>query len=269
VRVRRCGYRVHVSTPLGLPDRITALLFDLDGVLTRTAAVHARAWKETFDRFLSRWQSKPGDSTWPFDIETDYPRYVDGLPRLDGVRSFLASRRIELPEGTPDDGPSDLSIHGIGRAKDDLVQELIARDGVETFPDSIDYVRRARDAGLACAVVSSSANTKLVLEAVGITDLFQARIDGIYADEHGLPGKPAPDTFLAGARALGAEPEGAAVFEDAIAGVKAGAAGGFGLVVGVDRVGPSHAEELKAAGADRVVQDLADLAGHEEVATSG
>jgi beta-phosphoglucomutase family hydrolase len=258
-----------VSSPLGLPDQITALLFDLDGVLTRTAAVHARAWKETFDRFLSQWQSAPGESNWAFDIDTDYPRYVDGLPRLDGVRSFLASRRITLPEGTPDAGPTDLTVYGIGRAKDDLVQELIERDGVETFPDSIDYVRRARAAGVPCAVVSSSANTALILETVGISDLFQARIDGIYATEHNLPGKPAPDTFIEGARALGAEPGAAAVFEDAIAGVKAGAAGGFGLVVGVDRVGPDHAQALKAAGADTVVRDLAELIDHGKAAVGG
>ena len=239
---------------LGLPDSVTALLFDLDGVLTQTAKVHDRAWKETFDAFLKQ---RDGESFTPFDPEADYDEYVDGKPRYDGVRSFLQSRGIELPEGDPSDAPDAETICGIGNRKNDLVLAMIKRDGVQPYAGSVRFVKAARDAGLRRAVVSSSANCRDVLIAAGIEDLFEARIDGKVAEEQHLKGKPQPDTFLAGARALGVEPAQAAVFEDALAGVQAGRDGKFGFVVGVDRVG--QADALRAHGASVVVQDLAEL----------
>lgn len=238
---------------LGLPDTVTALLFDLDGVLTRTAKVHAAAWKEMFDAFL---RDRAGASFRPFDMD-DYERYVDGKKREDGTRSFLESRDIHLPAGDPDDPPGTPTIQGLSNAKNDLVLRRLADDGVEVYEGSVRYLRAARDAGLSTAVVSSSANTPQVLAAAGITGLFDARVDGGTAKERGLAGKPAPDMFLAGAEALGVPPERAAVFEDALAGVEAGRAGRFGHVVGVDRVGQAAA--LKEHGADVVVQDLAEL----------
>jgi beta-phosphoglucomutase family hydrolase len=237
---------------LGLPDHVTACLFDLDGVLTETATVHAAAWKRMFDDFL-----RTRDGQAPFDEKTDYVRYVDGKPRLDGVRAFLKARGISLPEGSPDDPPGAETIHGLGRRKNDLVEEVLEHQGVEAYEGSVRFVKAARDAGLRRAVVSSSANTQAVLRAAGIEDLFEARIDGVVAEREHLRGKPAPDTFLAGARALGVEPAHAAVFEDALAGVEAGRAGNFGCVVGVDRGGA--AEGLRAHGADIVVTDLAEL----------
>jgi beta-phosphoglucomutase family hydrolase len=241
---------------LGLPPEVIACLFDLDGVLTRTAVVHARAWKETFDAFLEARARQSGEEFVPFE-SSDYDRYVDGRPRLDGTRNFLRSRGIELPEGDPSDRPDAPTIHGVSNAKNQRVLELLAEGKIETYDGSIEYVRRARQHGLRTAVVSSSANTAQVLEAAGIADLFDARIDGVVAMERGLEGKPAPDTFLAGAEALGAAPDQAAVFEDALAGVEAGRAGKFAVVVGVDRVG--QAEALKAHGADVVVKDLSEL----------
>lgn len=242
---------------LGLPDGVTACLFDLDGVLTQTAKVHDRAWKQTFDAYLHRRAAKTGERFVEFDPARDYDEYVDGRPRYDGVRAFLASRGITLPEGSPADPPDRETICGIGNRKNDLVLELIRHDGVEAYDGSVRFVRAAREAGLQRAVVSSSANCRDVLVAAGIDDLFEARIDGVVADEQHLKGKPAPDTFLAGARALGVAPGSAAVFEDALAGVAAGRAGGFGYVVGVDRVG--QADALRAHGASVVVQDLAEL----------
>jgi beta-phosphoglucomutase family hydrolase len=242
---------------LGLPAGVRACLFDLDGVLTQTAVVHAAAWKQMFDEFLRDSAARRGEPFVPFDSVTDYDEYVDGKPRADGVRSFLASRRIELPEGDPDDAPSATTIHGLGNRKNELVLALIERDGVEAYEGSVRYVRAARAAGLRRAVVSSSANCREVLEAAGITDLFEVRVDAIVSKREGLKGKPAPDTFLFAARALGLEPAGCAVFEDALAGVEAGRAGGFGFVVGVDRVG--QAEALRHHGADVVVSDLAEL----------
>ncbi len=239
---------------LGLPDGVTACLFDLDGVLTQTAKVHAAAWKQTFDEYL---RQRDGEGFQEFDIVSDYDEYVDGKPRYDGVRSFLQSRGIELPEGSPDDPPSQETICGIGNRKNDLVVKLITDEGVEAYEGSVRYVEAARDAGLRRAVVSSSANCKDVLIAAGIEDLFEERIDGIVAEREHLKGKPAPDTFLAGARALGVEPAQAAVFEDALAGVHAGRAGEFGFVVGVDRVG--QAQALREHGASVVVQDLGEL----------
>ncbi len=246
---------------LGLPPATTALLFDLDGVLTRTAATHARAWKASFDQFLERWGADRDDPQEPFDLDEDYARHVDGKPRQDGIRAFLAARSITLPEGLPGDPPDAFTVAAIAADKDSRVHALIESEGVQTFDDSIAYVRRAHESGLRCAVVSSSANTQLVLRRVGIEDLFDARIDGVVAAERGLPGKPAPDTFLAGAAALHARPDQAVVFEDAIAGVQAGAAGGFALVVGVDRVGNGHGAALAEQGADIVVTDLGELIG--------
>ncbi|MGI8712933.1 MAG: HAD family hydrolase [Solirubrobacteraceae bacterium] len=242
---------------LGLPDSITALLFDLDGVLTQTAKVHAHAWKQTFDEYLKKRAQTTGDAFKEFDQHDDYDEYVDGLPRYDGVRNFLKSRGIELPEGSPDDSPDHETICGIGNRKNDIVLRLIKDQGVDAYAGSVRYVKAARDAGLRRAVVSSSANCQDVLIAAGIEDLFEARIDGKVADEQHLKGKPHPDTFLAGAKALGVEPAHATVFEDALAGVQAGRDGNFGYVVGVDRVG--QADALRAHGASIVVDDLADL----------
>jgi beta-phosphoglucomutase family hydrolase len=241
---------------LGLPPEVTACLFDLDGVLTRTAVVHARAWKETFDGFLTARAEQTGEPFVPFS-SGDYDRYVDGRPRLDGTRNFFRSRGIELPEGDPADPPDAATINGVSNRKNARVLELLAEGKIEVYDGSIEYVRRARQAGLRTAVVSSSANTAQVLESAGIADLFEARIDGLVAIERRLDGKPAPDTFLAGAEALGATPGQAAVFEDALAGVEAGRAGKFAVVVGVDRVG--QADALEAHGADVVVQDLSEL----------
>jgi beta-phosphoglucomutase family hydrolase len=242
---------------LGLPDPIRACLFDLDGVLTKTAVVHAAAWKEMFDEFLRRRSEQTGEELVPFDAKGDYDRFVDGKPRYDGVRSFLASRGIELPEGSPDDPPDADTVAGLGNRKNDLVLALLRRDGVEAYEGSVRYVEAVREAGLPCAVVSSSANTQEVLQAAGLEHLFELRVDGLTARAESLKGKPAPDTFLAAARKLGIEAAAAAVFEDALAGVEAGRAGSFGYVVGVDRTG--QAEELREHGADIVVQDLAEL----------
>jgi beta-phosphoglucomutase family hydrolase len=229
---------------LGLPDGVTALLFDLDGVLTQTARVHQEAWKEMFDDYL---RERDGEGFDPFS-PSDYERYVDGMPRYDGVRTFLRSRGIEPEEGL---------VRMLGDRKNDAVQRKIREEGVEVYEGSRRYLEAARDAGLSRAVVSSSANAKEVLEVTGLAPLIDARVDGVLATERGLPGKPLPDTFLEGARMLGAEPAQAAVFEDALAGVEAGRAGRFGAVIGVDRVG--QAEALREHGADRVVQDLDEL----------
>jgi beta-phosphoglucomutase family hydrolase len=242
---------------LGLPNAIRACLFDLDGVLTQTAKIHAAAWKEMFDAFLRKRAAQTGESFEPFDPVADYDEYVDGKPRYDGVRSFLAARGLDLPEGTPDDPPDALTVHGLGNRKNELVLALIERQGVEVYEGSVRYVRAARDAGLGRAVVTSSANAEQVLAAAGIDDLFDVRIDGVVAAQQHLEGKPAPDTFLAAAQALEVAPDRAAVFEDALAGVAAGRAGRFGLVVGVDRVG--QADELLEHGADVVVTDLSEL----------
>jgi beta-phosphoglucomutase family hydrolase len=233
---------------LGLPDGITALLFDLDGVLSQTAKVHAAAWKQAFDEFLKDKAEREGGEFVAFDAHDDYDEYVDGLPREDGVRSFLKSRGIKPDEDT---------VARISERKNDLVLELIRRDGVDAYDGSVRYVDAARAAGLKLAVVSSSANAKDVLTSIGILDRFETVVDGHAVKEGGLKGKPAPDTFLEGARRLGAEPAQAAVFEDALAGVEAGRAGGFGAVIGVDRVGQAGA--LREHGATVVVQDLDEL----------
>lgn len=242
---------------LGLPDGTLACLFDLDGVVTKTALVHAAAWKQMFDAFLREHAAETGTEFVPFDPVREYDRYVDGRPRLDGTRTFLRSRGIELPEGDPSDPPTAHTIYGLSNRKNALVLEMIDKMGVEVYDGSVRYIRRVREAGLHTAVVSSSANTVQVLNVAGIADLFDTRIDGVIAKERGLAGKPAPDTFLAAAQDLGVPPARAAVFEDALAGVEAGRAGHFGVVVGVDRTGQAH--DLAEHGADIVVQDLEEL----------
>src|SRR5215208_5533132 len=242
---------------IGLPDSVQACLFDLDGVLTRTATVHAAAWKEMFDGYLRERAARTGEEFVPFDPVADYTRYVDGKPRYDGVRSFLTARGIELPEGESGDPPGAETVRGLGNRKNELVLRLIHEEGVDVYDGSVRYLEAACEAGLRRAVVSSSANTRDVLVAAGIEGFFEARIDGVVAEREGLKGKPAPDTFLAGARALDVAPTQAAVFEDALAGVEAGRAGGFACVVGVDRVG--QAEALREHGASIVVSDLSEL----------
>ncbi|MEU6460020.1 MULTISPECIES: beta-phosphoglucomutase family hydrolase [unclassified Streptomyces] len=244
-----------MSTQLGLPEDIQACLFDLDGVVTRTAVVHAAAWKETFDAFL---RERDGADFRPF-TDSDYDEYVDGRPRADGVRSFLASRGVDLPEGGPDDPPDAPTVNGVGNRKNELLLAKIRTDGVEPYEGTLRYIDAVRAAGLATAIVSSSANTRDVLHSIDAEGLFDVRIDGVVARERKLPGKPHPDTFLAAARDLGVDPSRAAVFEDALAGMDAGRSGHFGFVVGVDRVGQTDA--LYAHGADRVVKDLAELGG--------
>ena len=244
---------------LGLPDGMHACLFDLDGVLTPTAQIHAAAWKATFDEYLRSRAQRRDQHFIPFDAVRDYDEYVDGKPRDEGVRSFLASREIDLPDGRPSDPAGAETVSGIGNRKNDLVLKIIQEQGVRPYEGSVRYVESCRAAGLRCAVVSSSANCRRVLAAADIEHLFEAIIDGTLAKREHMKGKPAPDTYLAGARALGAEPGAAVVFEDALAGVEAGRAGRFGFVVGVDRVG--QAEALSAHGADVVVKDLAELLG--------
>jgi beta-phosphoglucomutase family hydrolase len=242
---------------LGLPDAIRGCLFDLDGVLTQTAVVHAAAWQEMFDTFLRARAQESGERFVPFDPVGDYDEYVDGRPREEGTESFLASRGIHLAVGAADDPPGTPTIHGLSSAKNEILQRRLRTDGVHAYPGSVRYVHAVREAGLRRAVVSSSANTADVLTAAGIADLFEVRIDGVVAAHEHLRGKPAPDTYLAAAKALGLGPEAAAVFEDALAGVAAGRAGQFGCVVGVDRAG--QADALREHGASIVVSDLGDL----------
>ena len=242
---------------LGLPLEIRACLFDLDGVLTDTAKLHAKAWQEMFDGFLSERARSSAKPFVPFDVLRDYDQYVDGKPRDEGTRSFLDSRDVQLPEGTDSDPPTAQTIHGLGKRKNAILLASIREQGVEAYPGSVRYLRAVKHAGLRTAVVSSSKNCQEVLVAAGISELFDARVDGVVAAEQRLPGKPAPDTYLAAARAVATIPAQAAVFEDALAGVAAGRAGHFGFVVGVDRVG--QADELRRYGADVVVTDLAAL----------
>jgi beta-phosphoglucomutase family hydrolase len=244
---------------LRLPAQVLACLFDLDGVLTQTARLHAAAWKEMFDAYL-RMRARAdghGASFVPFDVNVDYAAYVDGKERNDGVRSFLRSRGIALPEGTPGDPPEADTVIGLGTRKNKRVLALIEHEGVAAYAGSVRFVRAARAHRLRCAVVSSSSNCSAVLEAAGIADLFEATVDALVAARDHLAGKPAPDTFLAAAEMLGADPSSAAVFEDSLAGIQAGRAGRFALVVGVDRIG--QAAELRARGADIVVSDLDEL----------
>ena len=237
-----------------LPETIRACLFDMDGVLTDTASVHAEAWKRMFDEYL---RERLGPDAEPFDVARDYGQYVDGKPRQDGVRDFLASRGIELPEGTPDDPPDVDTIYGVGTRKNVLVLKLIEERGVDVYDGSVRFVDEMRAAGMKTAVVSSSANTELILDRAGLADRFEARVDGVTLATENIKGKPAPDSFLRAAELLDTPPEAAAVFEDALAGVAAGKAGGFGVTVGVDRHG--QPEALREHGADVVVSDLAEL----------
>ncbi len=240
-----------------LPGHISACLFDLDGVLTRTAEVHAAAWKEMFDGFLRSRSERTGEPFRPLALPGDYLAHIDGGLRTDGVRHFLASRGINLPEGSPADPPGAETVHGLATRKNDLVLEIMRRDGIAAYEGSVRFVAAARDAGLRRAVVSASRNCREALEAAGLIGLFEARVDGVVAAERGLRGKPAPDMFLAAAESLGAPAPSCAVFEDAVSGVEAGRAGGFGWVVGVDRGG--NREALSRQGADVVVADLAEL----------
>lgn len=242
---------------LNVPDGITTCLFDLDGVLTQTAKIHAKAWKDMFDDFLRDWAERSGEQFHEFDRPTDYDEYVDGKPRLEGVQSFLESRDIDVPMGSPSDPPEAETVHALGTRKNDLVLELIRQQGVEPYEGSVRFAEAAREQGLRRAVVSSSTNCRDVLDTAGIAQLFEVVVDGVVAERENLAGKPAPDTFLEAARLLGAEPADAAVFEDALAGVEAGRAGNFGWVVGVDRTG--QADALRRRGADVVVEDLAEL----------
>jgi beta-phosphoglucomutase family hydrolase len=251
-----------VSSELGLPEKVRACLFDLDGVLTDTASVHTKAWKEMFDAFLSQRAESTGEEFVPFDPESDYRKYVDGKKREDGVRSFLDSRDIELPDGDPDDPGEKETIYGLGTRKNDMFQKVLHDDGVKVFEGSRRYLEAVLAAGLGIAVVSSSANTRDVLELTGLDRFVQQRVDGVTLREENIAGKPAPDSYLRGAELLDVSADAAAVFEDAISGVQAGRSGDFGFVVGVDRVG--QAEDLRENGADVVVTDLADLLGEDD-----
>lgn len=252
---------------LGLPDGIKGCLFDMDGVLTRTATLHASAWKQMFDEFLAERGERSGQHLAPFDSDSDYDRYVDGRSRADGTRAFLQSRGIHLPEGEESDPSGSHTVHGLSKRKNDLVLQKLKEGGVGVFEDTLIYVRAVIDRGLKLAVVSASANTAQVLESAGIADLFPVRVDGLVAAERHLSGKPAPDMYLAGADALELEPAEAAVFEDALAGVEAGRAGRFGFVVGVDRVG--QRDELERHGADVVVSELTELLTESEPGRGG
>ena len=239
--------------------RYEAVLFDLDGVLTATAALHARAWKRMFDDFLVARASRSGETPVPFELPRDYALYVDGLPRYDGVRGFLAARQIDLPAGSPDDPLDRQTVCGLGNRKQQFFSDLLASEGVEAYPGSVAVVRHLVASGVRTGVVSSSRSSEAILAAAGLSELFGVRIDGVVAAERGLAGKPAPDTFVHAARMLGAAPSRSAVVEDALSGVEAGRAGGFALVVAIDRTG--SAEALARAGADVVVTDLGDTLG--------
>ncbi len=242
------------TIPLLDRARFDAVLFDLDGVLTSTASMHARLWKKMFDEYRAHLVEQGAPAFPPFEIGNDYRPYVDGKPRYDGVRSFLASRGITLPDGESSDSPGFDTVCALGNRKDSYVTEALAEGGAETFPSSIEFLKIALDKGCLTAVVSSSRNCQLVLQAVEIENLFSVRIDGLVAEERGLAGKPSPETFLAAAAQLGVPPARCIVVEDAIVGVEAGVAGNFGFVLGIARHGDDS--ELKAVGAHLVVSDL-------------
>ena len=238
-------------------NKYDAVLFDLDGVVTNTATLHAACWKQMFDEYLRERAEQKGEAFRPFDLATDYRLYVDGEPRFDGVRDFLRSRGIHLPEGSPDD-PADLeTVHGLGNRKNDLVNRAIAKAGVEPYAGTVQFIRQLRRDGFKIAIVTSSQNCDAVLRAAKLDDLFEVQVDGNLIQAQRLAGKPAPDTFLMAAKLLGVEPIRAVVIEDAISGVEAGSRGGFGLVIGVARRG--NAEELRRHGAHLVVEDLGEL----------
>ena len=246
-------------------SRFDAVIFDLDGVVTQTSAVHAAAWKRLFDAYLAERAARTGTSPdaapdsplRPFDLETDYRLYVDGKPRYDGVRDFLASRGIELPMGDPSDPPGRETVCGLGNGKNDFFNAEVEEHGVKTFPSTVALIHQLRDAGIRVGLMSSSKNTAMVLDVTGTTDLFEVRVDGVVAAEVGLPGKPDPAMYLETARRLGVDAARSVVVEDALSGVEAGRRGEFGLVIGVDRLG--QAAELATAGADVVVDDLAEV----------
>ncbi|MEP6888079.1 MAG: beta-phosphoglucomutase family hydrolase [Nitrospirales bacterium] len=246
--------------PLDL-TRFNAALFDLDGVVTKTAAVHARAWQHLFNDYLRADSIRTGRAFRPFDIEYDYRQYVDGKPRYEGVKSFLDSREIALPWGAPDDGPEEDTIYGLGNKKDGYFQKYLGETGVDVYPETVRFLRMVRDHGMKTAVVSSSNHCAQVLDAAGLTSLFDTRIDGHETQRLHLRGKPAPDTFLEAARRLDVAPQRAMVIEDAQAGVEAGRNGGFGLVIGLDH--RNQAEALRQHGADIVAADLAEFLPHD------
>lgn len=239
------------------PDRFDAVLFDLDGVLTSTAAIHATCWKLMFDYFLQHRAEETGEPFVPFDMDKDYKSFVDGKLRYDGVKGFLSSRKIQLPYGSPEDDPQLETVCGLGNRKDALVKKRLDNEGVEVFAGSVAVVNWLRERGIRTAVVSASKNCRQILQTAGIRDLFEQVVDGEVAERLHLAGKPAPDTFIKGAELLGVAPNRAVVVEDAISGVQAGRAGGFGLVIGVDRHGDP--DSLLRHGADRVVADLGEL----------
>jgi len=238
-------------------DRYDAVLLDMDGVITDTASIHARCWKTMFDEYLQKWSAQNAQPFRPFDVGTDYKVYVDGKPRYQGVRDFLKSRGITLPDGSPNDPPTAETVSGLGNLKNELVNDVLASSGAQAYPGSVVFIKYLRRMGFKTAVVTSSQNCQAVLRAVKLDNFFDARVDGNIRIQYGLKGKPAPDSFLKAAEFLGVLPGRAVVIEDAISGVQAGSAGGFGLVIGVARTG--NAEELKANGADVVVNDLSDL----------
>jgi beta-phosphoglucomutase family hydrolase len=238
-------------------DRYDAVLLDLDGVITDTASIHAACWKQMFDEYFQERAAQKGEASRPFDIATDYLLYVDGKPRYDGVRDFLTSRGIRLPEGSPDDPPQAETVDGLGNRKNDLVNKIIEEKGVEPYEGSVKLIRQLRHQGFKIAVVTSSQNCRAVLKAAKLDDCFDVKVDGNTIHAQHLAGKPAPDTFLMGAKLLGVEPARAVVIEDALSGVEAGRAGNFGLVIGVARKG--NADELRRHGANLVVNDLGEL----------
>jgi len=247
------------SKPSVTKENFDAVLFDLDGVLTATAKVHAKCWKKTFDEYLQQRADKTGEPFKPFDLDQDYSEYVDGKPRYEGVKSFLESRNIHLPYGDPSDPPDRETICGIGNRKEELVLKTLKTDGVEVYDGSVAWVKQLRQAGIKIAVVSSSKNCQVVLQAGGIEDLFDDRVDGHTVEDEKLPGKPAPDTYLKAAEFLGAPAQRAVVVEDALSGVQSGRNGKFGLVIGVNRKDQSHADALRKNGADVVVSDLREM----------
>ena len=247
------------STHVITRDRYDAVLFDLDGVITNTATIHATCWKQMFDEYLQRRATQTGEAFRAFDLANDYRLYVDGKPRYDGVRDFLRSRGIQLPEGSPEDAPQLETVGGLGNRKNDLVNEVIKAKGVEPYEGSVELIHQFRDQGFKIAVVTSSQNCAVVLKAAKVDDFFDVQVDGNTIHAQHLAGKPAPDTFLMGAKLLGVEPTRAIVIEDAISGVEAGRAGNFGLVIGVARKG--NGEELRRHGAHLVVNDLGELVG--------
>jgi beta-phosphoglucomutase family hydrolase len=244
--------------PSAIPrDQYDAVLFDLDGVITDTADIHATCWKQMFDAYLQQRAADTSVPFRPFDIATDYRLYVDGKPRFDGVRDFLTSRGIHLPQGTPDDPPEIDTVGGLGNRKNDLVNKVIAEVGVEPYEGSVKLIHQLRHQGFKIAVVTSSQDCEAVLKAAKLDNLFEVHVDGNTVRTQHLAGKPAPDMFLTAAQRLGVEPTRAVVVEDAISGVKAGRNGNFGLVIGVARKG--NAEELRHHGAHLVVHDLGEL----------